>query len=297
MTADPLTPVRAFVRVTAFAILLLLLFVFIEPFCIRLLSAITGMSAGSGNAREIDAVAIIFRWVDVALILLVMKGAALRERVAMGLAYGLPLRRDALRQAGLGAAFGILAVAVVCGVLILAHTMRLGAPALTVGEGLGYGLRWGIAFLAVAAMEEILFRGYPLVTLARGIGFWPASLLLSALFTAAHLRNAGESSAGLFAVFLFGMLFCVMKQRTGALWYGIGLHAGWDWAQSFLFGVPDSGTVARGRAFVPSIDGVAWLTGGTAGPEASAITLALLLGALYLLTLRPGPRMKATLLN
>lgn len=244
MTADPLTPVRAFVRVTAFAILLLLLFMFIEPSCIRLLSAIAGMSSGSGNAREIDAVAIIFRWVDVALILLVMKGAALRERVAMGLAYGLPLRRDALRQTGLGAAFGILGVAAVCGVLILAHTMRLGAPVLT-----------------------------------------------------AHLRNAGESSAGLFAVFLFGMLFCVMRLRTGALWYGIGLHAGWDWAQSFLFGVPDSGTVARGRAFVPSIDGVAWLTGGTAGPEASAITLALLLGVLCLLALRPGPRMKATLLD
>ena len=52
-----------------------------------------------------------------------------------------------------------------------------------------------------------------------------------------------------------------------ALWFAVGLHAAFDWGETFLFSVPDSGIVAPGHLLNSSFHGPAWLTGGTVGPE------------------------------
>ena len=70
-----------------------------------------------------------------------------------------------------------------------------------------------------------------------------------------------------------GLLLALTLQRTGNLWFAIGMHAAWDWAQSFLYGVPDSGVTVAGHLLTPSFQGSKWMTGGTAGPEASVVTL------------------------
>jgi len=44
-------------------------------------------------------------------------------------------------------------------------------------------------FLLVGLFEEFLLRGYTQFTLARGIGFWLAAVLLSTAFGASHLKN------------------------------------------------------------------------------------------------------------
>lgn len=48
----------------------------------------------------------------------------------------------------------------------------------------------------------------------------------------------------------------------------------------------DSGTIAQGRALAPSFQGPTWLAGDSAGPEASALTLTLLVGAIWLIVSR-----------
>jgi membrane protease YdiL (CAAX protease family) len=100
---------------------------------------------------------------------------------------------------------------------------------------------WGATFVLVGLAEEFSFRGYLQFTLTTGMGFWPAAILLSALFGAAHMGNPGETNFGLFSVVLFGLLFCLFLRRTGNLWWAVGFHAGWDWGQTFFYGVPDSG--------------------------------------------------------
>jgi CAAX protease family protein len=72
-----------------------------------------------------------------------------------------------------------------------------------------YGLQWGIAFLLTALFEESLLRGYLQSTLARGVGFWWASVLLSLAIGATHLPNHGESPIGIFSVVGAGLLFCL----------------------------------------------------------------------------------------
>ena len=133
----------------------------------------------------------------------------------------------------------------------------------------GYAALWGLVFLCVGFLEEFLFRGYTQFTLASGIGFWTAATMLSATFGAFHLGNKGEHVVGALSVFVIGMFFCLTLRRTGDLWFAVGLHASFDWGESFLFSVPNSGIVVSGHLLNSSLHGPAWLTGGTVGPEGS----------------------------
>jgi hypothetical protein len=54
------------------------------------------------------------------------------------------------------------------------------------------------------------------------------------------------------------------------------MHASFDWGETFLFSVPDSGLVAPGHLLNSSIRGPVWLTGGTVGPEASVMAFIVL---------------------
>jgi len=74
------------------------------------------------------------------------------------------------------------------------------------------------------------------------------------------------------SVVLFGLLFCLFLSRTGNLWWAVGFHTGWDWGQTFFYGVPDSGIAPYHNLFGSDFSGPRWLTGGTVGPEASIFT-------------------------
>jgi hypothetical protein len=171
-------------------------------------------------------------------------------------------------------------------------------------------LYWGavqlFAFLLVGLTEEYTLRGYLQFTLTRGmvslgnrispaharaIAFWIAAVLTSTLFFYLHTRNAGENWLGLVVVFLAGLVFVFALWRTGSLWWGIGFHMTWDWAQSFLYGVPDSGSLMQGRLFTTHAQGNPLLSGGTVGPEGSILCIPiLLLTLLVLLYTHPSPQ-------
>ncbi len=159
------------------------------------------------------------------------------------------------------------------------------------GEILRYGAVWLLAFLLVGLLEEYLTRGYLLYTLARALagiyqwlfktphsgalGFWTSSLIFSILFGLGHGKNPGESPIGLLAAGLAGLVFCLSLWRTGSLWWAIGFHTSWDWAQSFLYGVADSGHMAQHRLLATHPVGKPVLSGGATGPEGSIYVLAM----------------------
>jgi hypothetical protein len=136
-----------------------------------------------------------------------------------------------------------------------------------------------VTFVAVGLSEEYLFRGYAQYTLARGIGFWPAAVFLSVLFGAVHLWNPGENYAGAAGVVATGLLFAFTLRRTGNLWLAVGWHASFDFGETFLYSVPDSGTLFEHHLSSATLHGPAWLTGGTVGPEASLFSF-LMMGLL-----------------
>jgi membrane protease YdiL (CAAX protease family) len=128
---------------------------------------------------------------------------------------------------------------------------------------------WLALFLVVGFFEEFLFRGYTLFTLSDGVGFWPAAIVLSLLFGWVHRGNPGENWVGVLGVIVVGFFWCFTLKRTGSLWFAVGMHASFDFGETFLYSVPDSGTVFPGHLSNATLSGPAWITGGSVGPEAS----------------------------
>jgi membrane protease YdiL (CAAX protease family) len=174
------------------------------------------------------------------------------------------LSRFVLGIAGGIAALSALVLALkMSGLLIFDGQMLHGRDAWT------FGLQWGLAFLLTGVFEESLLRGYLQSTLTRGMGFWWAALLLSVGFGALHLPNKGESPIGILSVVGIGLVFCLSLWLTKSLYWAVGLHSGWDWAQSYLFGVSNSGQVSGGQLFATHPSGALLWSGGATGPEGS----------------------------
>ena len=186
--------------------------------------------------------------------------------------YGLPVHFAFGKDFWIGALVGFLAISGCLFGIFLFHGFRLSGLAIHGNTMLAATAAWTATFILVGLAEEFTFRGYLQYTLTTGMGFWPSALLLSAIFGFAHAGNPGESKAGLFSVVLFGLLFCLVLRRTGNLWWAVGFHAGWDWGQTFFYGVPDSGIPPYHNLFNCAFAGKAWLTGGSVGPEASIFT-------------------------
>ncbi len=175
-----------------------------------------------------------------------------------------------LRRFGFGVIVGLVSLGALVAMLLVGH---FGSISGTSG-GLRYGVEWALVCLAIGFVEEYGFRGYLLRALGRGIGFWPAALVTSLAFGALHGINPGETPVGLITTGLIGFMLCLSLARTGALWWAIGYHAAWDYAENFLAGTRDSGTLSAGAlaAFVPQ--GNRWLSGGATGPEGSLFCVA-----------------------
>src|SRR5262245_58347590 len=165
------------------------------------------------------------------------------ERRSLG-DYGLPLPPSRTFAGGLALGFGAASALLLA--LAAAGTLRF-ALALPPSAIAPNAIEWAIVFLLVGLFEELLLRGYAQATLARSIGFWPAAVLLSVLFALAHFRNPGETVLGLVSVWLVGLFLCYTLRVTGSLWMAVGFHASWDWAESFFYGVPNSGTSMAGH--------------------------------------------------
>jgi uncharacterized protein len=148
--------------------------------------------------------------------------------------------------------------------------------------------------LFVGLLEEFWFRGYLQFTLARGIagiacaygcgkgrarqtGFWTSAAVMCFFFVLSHTGNQGESPLGILSAAIAGMVFAFSLYRTGSLWWAIGFHTAWDWTQSYLYGVADSGAMVRGHLLSAVPVGLPLLSGGAAGPEGSIFVIPTLL--------------------
>lgn len=178
--------------------------------------------------------------------------------------------RNRLSDFLFGVLIGWLSLSLMLGGLRAAHHFSFGAQYMQGSKLAVAALLNAISFLfGVALFEETLFRGYALYTLSDGMGFWIASVVLSMVFAAAHRNNSGESMVGIIAVLFFGLVLCFSIWRTGALFWAVGFHFMWDYSETFLYGVPDSGFVSPQHLLSAKFSGPAWITGGTVGPEGS----------------------------
>jgi membrane protease YdiL (CAAX protease family) len=170
-----------------------------------------------------------------------------------------------------GAVWGFASITLLMAMMYGARVFDLGHLAIHGARIVKFAAFWAVFFLLVGWFEEFLLRGYSQFTLTRGVGFWPAAVLLSCAFGLIHLQNAGEQWTGLVAAAAIGFFFCLTLRRTGNLWFAVGFHMAWDWGETFFYSVPDSGMVYTGQLLKSSFHGPRWLTGGMVGPEGSVL--------------------------
>jgi uncharacterized protein len=190
--------------------------------------------------------------------------------------YGLPARGAFGKQFWFGCLFGFCEIGVLIGLIAAFGGYTFGSLAEHGADIAKWALFWAVFFVVVGLFEEFLFRGYTLYTLADGIGFWPAAVLLAAVFGWVHKHNSGEDWIGVAGVVFVGLFWSFTLKRTGSLWFALGMHATFDFGETFLFSVPDSGMIFPGHLSNATLHGPKWMTGGTPGPEASVFDFLIL---------------------
>ncbi|MFZ2029261.1 MAG: CPBP family intramembrane glutamic endopeptidase [Vitreimonas sp.] len=179
-------------------------------------------------------------------------------------------------RAAQGAGIGLALIALLIGAQVAFGALKFEGFAIQGVSALIYGAEWAGAFVLVALLEEMTFRGYLLARLERSFGFRVAAIVMTVLFSAAHYTNAGESWLGLTSVVLVGLVFCYAIWKTGSLWWTFGFHAAWNWGETYLFGTADSGMPANGSLMRMHAQGADWLSGGATGPEGSVLCFGVL---------------------
>lgn len=207
--------------------------------------------------------------------------------------YGLPHKQAFGRNFWIGALWGLVAITCLLVALHLAGVFYFGGLVVHGFDALKFAVFWTVMFTVVGLFEEFVYRGYSQFTLAQGMGFWPAAVLLSLLFGVLHLSNKGEALIGALGAVGIALFFCLTLRRTGSLWFAVGMHAAWDWGETFLYSVPDSGMTAPGHLMSPSFEGSRWLTGGSVGPEGSVLIF-VLIAVLWIVFDRVYPARRAS---
>jgi|SRR5579862_257998 len=130
---------------------------------------------------------------------------------------------------GFAAFYGLLLVA---GVIINAFAPNVNSEQQNLGfNNISGNAQNLLAFVSLVILpplgEEVLVRGYLYSGLRMVWRFWPAVLVTSLLFGAAHLEfGSGGPLVWAAAVdtFLLSIVLCFLRERTGVLYAGMAVH-------------------------------------------------------------------------
>lgn len=189
--------------------------------------------------------------------------------------------RYAVRETALGFGGGLILMSVVIGTLALLGYYHI--------EGHnGRDVLWRLAAMTLVSgfFEELILRAVVFRIAEEGIGTIAALIVSAFLFGFLHAMNPHATFASsAFIAVEAGTLLAAAYLWRRRLWLAIGIHAGWNFAQAGLWGVPVSGVPVKG-ILVGRLNGPEWITGGSFGPEAGVVALVVCLVAFaYLMRL------------
>jgi uncharacterized protein len=169
-----------------------------------------------------------------------------------------------------GIVFGFVLFVAVLGLIHVAGSAEL------IGLSASFHAASALAGAILAAVgEELAFRGGVFRILEESCGTLAALLLSAAIFGLLHALNSGATAVSMAAIAIeAGLLLGAAYALTRNLWFPIGLHFGWNFAEGGIFGASVSGSTAGKGIFAVSLTGPKLLTGGKFGPEASVIAVA-----------------------
>lgn len=154
---------------------------------------------------------------------------------------------------------------------------------------LGIFLLFTLGYMLQGMAEEVLCRGYLLVSIGRRYSMMVAIWVNAVFFAMLHLLNDGISVLAFVNLVLFGVFASVYYIKRDNIW-GVGaLHSIWNLVQGNFYGIRVSG-IQTGCSVLSSemVEGKEFINGGAFGLEGGiAVTIVLLVGTVVLLYMKP----------
>jgi membrane protease YdiL (CAAX protease family) len=173
-----------------------------------------------------------------------------------------------VRDLGTGFALGLG----LCTTTVIA-LLLIGVARIELDAGIGALVPALLCALAAALAEEVLFRGVMFRILEERLGSWIALAISAAVFGTLHLFNEHADAAAAIAIALeAGVLLAAAYMYARRLWLPIAIHAGWNFSELGIYGVPGSGPAGHGF-WVTHFTGPTILTGGGYGPDVSIVAV------------------------
>lgn len=138
-------------------------------------------------------------------------------------------------------------------------------------------LLWLLGFIVQGMEEEVIFRGFLMISLSNRMPMIWAIVINSILFSLMHFFNTGFDILPMINLFLFGLFVSLYFLRTDNIWGIAAIHSVWNWSQGNLFGISVSGIGVENTVwkFVPNPE-YKIINGGDFGLEGGlAITFVL----------------------
>lgn len=182
---------------------------------------------------------------------------------------------------GMGVGFVIFSVAV----LICVVTGSLKIQGLSATFSIGVFVMFLLGYMIQGMAEEVMCRGYFLVSVSRRYPLAVGIAANSVLFAALHLLNNGISVLAFINLVLFGIFASVYFVKRGNIW-GVGaLHSIWNLVQGNVYGIRVSGMQSNCTILSSEmVAGRELINGGDFGLEGGlAVTIVLVVGTLIML--------------
>ncbi len=142
-----------------------------------------------------------------------------------------------------------------------------------------------LGFMLQGMAEEVICRGYVMVSIARRYSMWTAVISNAVIFAALHLLNNGISVPAFINLVLFGIFASLYFVKKGNIWGVAAVHSVWNLVQGNFWGLRVSGMVTECSVLRSTmVEGRELLNGGAFGPEGGlGVSVVLLVGICVLL--------------
>lgn len=182
--------------------------------------------------------------------------------------------RPSFRSVGFGLVLGGGLVAAVAAVMVVAgwYSLTWSGAWSELLQALGFGVLVGL-------FEEAVFRSIWFGGFEPALGSWLTLGLSALLFGLLHSFNPGATTVSSLSIALTGgLLLGAVFVGYRDLWLVAGIHAAWNAVLGGLFGMPVSGSSPNDALLSAVEQGPDLWTGGSFGPEASLIAIAIVGG-------------------
>ncbi len=176
-----------------------------------------------------------------------------------------------------GYIIGFTLISLSCLILLLFGTLKYTKP--TVSLDFAYLFALFFIYFFQAFGEEILYRGYFLISACRKNRLIWVILISSLIFSLHHRVNPGYNIVAALVLFFLGIILSLFMIKYNNIWVSTAIHSAWNFVQGNIYGINVSGTSQSVSilSLVKQENSSNLLHGGQMGLEGSIVSCLILL--------------------